>query len=157
MVDSTQSEHNFFQFDPHQIGQDWALTGTKARNPAMKMSSFGDLFYGGRMSTDYTRTVLDFEDKTTLENPRLTPFTQEAEYEDNPYVADSTVKKTRDDQMFKMGMSNDRGTNVDYPGHDVSDTNVVVGSMTAGKNYPTEGWRSFGGKYDFPVAYNGTL
>jgi hypothetical protein len=157
MSDSTQNEFNFFQFDPHQIGQDWKPAGAQHRAPAMKMSNFGALFYGGRMSADYTRTELDYQDKTDLENPELDPFTQDAEYEDNPFVADSSVKRTKDDQMFKMGMSNERGTQINYPGHDVSDTDVVVGTMTAGKNYPTEGWRSFGGKYDFPVAYDGTL
>lgn len=157
MADTTQSEYNFFQFDPNQVGKDWASSGVQDRAPGLKMSNFGDLFYGARMSADYTRTNLDFEDKTELENPELDPFTQDAEHEDNPYVAGSSIKRIKDDQMFKMGMSNERGTQIDYPANDVSSTNVVRGSMTAGKNYPTEGWRSFGGKYDFPLAYNGTL
>jgi hypothetical protein len=33
---------------------------------------------------------------------------------------------------------------------------VDAAGMNAYKNYPTEGWRSFGGKYDF-LPYTGVL
>jgi hypothetical protein len=157
MADSTQSEHNYFQFDPRQLGTDWAPGTQQDRVPGMRLSSFGDLNYGLRMSHDYTRTDLGFKFKVEKENPDIPPFLQEAEYDENPYVWGSTVKKVRDDQMFKMGMANNRGTNIDQPAFDVMDTNLVHGAQTAGKNYPTEGWRSFGGKYDFAEQYRGIV
>jgi hypothetical protein len=49
-----------------------------------------------------------------------------------------------------MGMTDNRGNSVDLPAHDVSDKDLVDPSgMVAGKNWPSEGWRSYGGKYDF--------
>ena len=44
---------------------------------------------------------------------------------------------------------------------DVMDSKAVAAAGMAGsgyesiKNYPTEGWKSFGGKYDKPIAYKG--
>jgi hypothetical protein len=157
MADTTQSEHNYFQFDPSQLGKDWAPGTQQDRAPDMMMSNFGALNYGPRMSQDYTRTDLGFKFKVEKENPEIPSFLQEAEYDENPYVWGSTVKRTLDDQMFKMGMANNRGTIIAQPMFDVMDTNLVHGALTAGKNYPTEGWRSFGGKYDYAEQYRGVV
>ena len=92
--------------------------------------------------------------------------------EQNPYIWGSTVKRFRDDQFFRMTMehypyrdgledfgdySADDPHYVDKPKHDVMDTDEVQAEgMNAYKNYPSEGWRSFGGKYDF-LPYTGVL
>lgn len=121
-----------------------------------KVSNFGSLAVGNRMSSDYTRTDLTLKTKDELADwKRITDFDQDAERNEKPYVLGSTVKRVRDDQFFRMTMSNNRGLQLDQPKKDVSDTDVVSASgMVAGKNWPTEGWRSFGGKFDF-VPYVG--
>lgn len=162
MVDSTQSHWNFFQFDPTQLGSDWAVGdgAQQRRSPHMKMSNFGALNYGGRFSFDYTRTDFEFEEKDEMQGADkfgMHSLTQDAEKNENPLVAGSTVKYTRDDQFIRTGMSRGGTHEADAPGYDVSDTNVSRGPWTAGVNYPTEGWRSFGGKYDYSRPYDGTL
>jgi hypothetical protein len=77
----------------------------------------------------------------------------------------STVKYTRDDQFIRMGMSRNTGTTaaateIDQPMFDVMDekerTAAGINATTNKtiKNWPSEGWRSFGGKYDF-MPYSG--
>ena len=78
----------------------------------------------------------------------------------NPYLWGSTVKLTRDDQFVRMTMSKESGAEFDPPKFDVMDTKertaegMAATSNTAIKNWPSEGWRSFGGKYDF-LPYQG--
>lgn len=152
------SEHSFYQIEHTGVNAPTSGPGVTTRDPNMKVSNFGALFFGSRMSSDYTRTTLDFAEKGIMEGADsfgMHDLVQDAEMNENPLLAGSSLKYTRDDQMFKMGMANDRGTNIDQPMFDVMDTNEVSGSFTSGKNYPSEGWRSFGGKYDFAVAYQG--
>lgn len=130
----------------------------------MKISNFGALWVGARNTADYTKVKYGFAAKGLLEGAAefgLHGVVQDAEKNENPLVWGSTVKYTRNDEMFKMGMSSDdTGTKsisylVSFPKFDVMDTDVVDASgMTTKKNYPTEGWRSFGGKYDF-LPYTG--
>jgi hypothetical protein len=48
-------------------------------------------------------------------------------------------------------MSNGEGTQVDAPNFDVMDSRErTIDGTLIGMNWPGEGWRSFGGKYDFP-------
>jgi len=48
--------------------------------------------------------------------------------------------------------------NVDIFHSDVSDMEESnAGDMDQYKNYPSEGYRSFGGKYDFHEDYNGLV
>lgn len=151
-----------------------------------KMSNFGALNIGNRMaqSVDYTRTVLTYISKDDLSNwkvitaddgPGRLVGMRGTTVDHNPYLWGSTVKKFRDDQFFRMdmehpvtssGLLNDSslaslypaGTPADIakPTFDVMDTNEVSSGMDQYKNYPTEGYRSFGGKYDF-LPYIGTL
>lgn len=149
---------------------------TVIRRPfAMKMSNFGALDVSNRLSWDYTRTnTMSFkakgesedinvitEDTGMGQNVRLFGVT----VNHNPYLVGSTVKLTRDDQFLRMTMSKDTGTStaatqVDLPKFDVMDTNertaegMALTANTAIKNWPSEGWRSFGGKYDF-LPYQG--
>jgi len=116
------------------------------------------------VANDYTRVAYGFAGKGAMEGAAefgLHDVVQDAEMNENPLVWDSTVKYTRNDEMFKMGMAtDDTGSKkvtyaVSLPKADVMDTNLVKASgMTSKKNYPTEGWRSFGGKYDF-LPYSG--
>jgi len=152
----------------------------------MRISNFGALWIGNRMSqdVDYTRTQLTFATKDDLSNWKM--ITEDdgpgrllgmrgTSVDQNPYIWGSTVKKARDDQFLRMDMEHPvtsasllgdaslaplypAGTPADIakPEFDVMDTNVVQSGMEKYKNYPTEGWRSFGGKYDF-LPYIGTL
>jgi hypothetical protein len=149
-----------FNFDFFQIphtGVDSATKGNAVmtRDLDMKMSNFGAMNTGARMASDYTRTTLDFVSK--LENPTIPPFMQDAESIDNPLVWGSTVKYTRDDQFIRMGMSTSAGTGIDQPATDVMDQKERTpgGDYANIKNWPSEGWRSFGGKYDFQTPYAG--
>ena len=136
-------------------------------------------------SVDYTRTELTYVTKDNLADWKVMTADDGAPYGDglrgttvdyNPYIWGSTVKKARDDQFFRMTMEHSQtspslladdnfsslypasaSTSLDKPMFDVMDTNLVdAEGMNAYKNYPSEGWRSFGGKYDF-LPYTGVL
>ena len=160
------NEFEFYQI-PH-VGVDSTTYGVpvKTRDLDMRLSNFGALSVGNRLSIDYTRTdTMAFANKGILEGAAefgLHALTQDAEMNKNPLVWGSTVKYTRNDEMFKMGMDTDatgdksKSYPVSFPKFDVMDTNLVKASgVTALKNWPSEGWRSFGGKYDFHEAYSG--
>jgi hypothetical protein len=152
---------------------------TTIRRPIdMKISNFGALGVGSRLSSDYTRiNTMTFkfkgesedwskitEDTGVGQNVRLFGVTTNR----NPYVVGSSVKFVRDDQFIRMTMSRNTGTataatEVDPPKFDVMDTKertaVGINASTNAtlKNWPSEGWRSFGGKYDFLPYYGGNL
>jgi len=134
------------------------------RSLNMVMSNFGSLNVGLRNSVDYTKTVLTFKAKDeSFDWSAVVPSWQFAERNENPYVAGSSVKFVRDDQFIRMGMSKDSGASIDVPKFDVMDTNqstaegINLSTNTNLKNWPAEGWRSFGGKYDFLPYSGGTL
>ena len=170
-----------FYFDFYQIPAtgvdepdlDGARDGTSIpirRSADMKISNFGALQIGARLADDYTRTnTMAFkakgesedvnvitEDTGMGQNVRLFGVT----VNHNPYLWGSTVKLTRDDQFVRMTMSKESGAEFDPPKFDVMDTKertaegMAATSNTAIKNWPSEGWRSFGGKYDF-LPYQG--
>lgn len=160
------SEYDFYQIDATGVSEsdrdDYTRTDistTIRRASDSKISLFGTNNVGARRASDYTKTALDFQSKDELADYAVqtadTGMGQNVSGRGitiihNPYVLGSTVKKVRDDQFFRMTMSNDRGASIDAPKFDVMDTNLVDASdMVAGKNWPTEGWRSYGGKYDF--------
>jgi len=153
-----------FNFDMFQIGQTGVGGETKGnsvqtRDLDMKISNFGALKNGSRSSTDYTMVLNNFKDKDEIENPNIPSFVQDGESDNHPLVWGSTVKYVRDDQLIRMGNTTTIGGYIDMPKFDVSDTNVANMDVTIGfnsiKNWPTEGWRSYGGKYDFSEAYQG--
>jgi len=154
------------------------------RKSDMRISNFGTLFIGPRMSADYTRTELTWSDKdkfsdwklaATDDGPGRLLGMRGTSVDQNPYLWGSTVKKVRDDQFFRMDMEHSPtspelladdsfaslypagdAADIAKPKFDVMDTDLVNGGMEQYKNYPTEGWRSFGGKYDF-LPYTGVL
>ncbi len=158
------NEFEFYQI-PH-TGVDSTTYGVpvQTRDLNMRMSNFGALWIGPRSTADYSKVVYGFEAKGELEGAAefgLHTLTQDAEKNENPLVWGSTVKYTRNDEMFKMGMSSDDTGDksisylVQFPKFDVMDTKLVdAAGMTTLKNWPSEGWRSFGGKYDF-LPYSG--
>lgn len=133
-------------------------TGDKIRRSvSMKMSNFGASKVGDMMSSDYTRIVLSFANKDNSSDwSSIVPVWQFAEKNENPLLVGETLKYTRDDQFIRMGMSKDSGASIDLPGFDVMDTNLVDAEAMVAfddaylMNWPTEGFRTFGGKYDFP-------
>jgi hypothetical protein len=162
-----------FNFDNFQISATGveepdldAQTRTDANVPIrrsvdMKVSNFGALSVGAVMSTDYTRINLGFMAKDDSSDVNvIRPEWQFAEKNENPLLAGSSIKYTRDDQFIRMGMSHDEGAQIDEPGFDVMDTDVVTAEGMVAftnyslKNWPTEGFRTFGGKYDF-LPYQG--
>jgi len=174
-----------FYFDFHQIPHtgvvepdlEAARSGVSSviRRPlAMKMSNFGALEVGHRLSSDYTRTntmafkakgesedwAIITEDTGVGSNIRLFGVT----VNHNPYIWGSSVKLTRDDQFLRMTMAKDTDSvSIDLPKFDVMDEKErtaagINATSNAGlKNWPSEGWRSFGGKYDFLPYSGGTL
>jgi hypothetical protein len=134
---------------------------------------------------DYTRTELTYITKDKLSDLNVITADDGAPYggglrgttvEYNPYLWGSTVKRARDDQFFRMTMEHSStsptllgdddfsslypagaAASIDKPTFDVMDTDAAQAEgMNAYKNYPSEGWRSFGGKYDF-LPYTGIL
>jgi len=152
------------EYEKYQIphtGVDSTTLGvpTQSRSLHEKMSNWNAPYVDARMpaSQDYTRTVLSYQFKDDISDwHAVVPEWQYAERDENPYVLNSSVKRVRDDQFFRMFMSNDRGTEIDPPKFDVMDTKVAsAAGMTSGKNYPTEGWKSYGKKYDGNQPYVG--
>jgi hypothetical protein len=177
---------DFFQIphvgvdEPDRAAYTRSDVSTTIRRPlAMKLSNFGAMAVGARMPAgqDYTRVNLGFkakgesedwavitEDTGIGQNVRLFGTT----VNHNPMIWGSSVKYTRDDQFIRMTMSKDTGTStlatqVDPPMFDVMDekeikaAGLVATSNSNIKNWPSEGWRSFGGKYDFLPYSGGTL
>lgn len=166
------SEYSFYQID-HRGASDPsspedARTDTNVvirREFDSKISLFGSHNVGARMSSDYTRTNLCFKSKDELADHNVQMADtgvganvagRSITVNHNPYILGSTVKRVRDDQFTRMSMSNDRGAQINAPKFDIMDTDLVAASgLIAGKNWPSEGWRSFGGKYDFEEVYSG--
>jgi hypothetical protein len=139
-----------------------SATGTQIRRAfGARISNFGAQDVTVRRSDDYTKTQLGFKNKGELENPRVTygfGLNNDPTANHNPYVWGSTVKKVRADELTMQHMDSRNARDPQKPAMDVMDTKVVQASgMAAPKKYPTEGWKSFGGKYDGYAAYNGVL
>jgi len=135
------------------------------RSSDMKLSNFGAGNVGGRMTSDYTRTLLSFKSKDELSDINVITADGGIDSRDttvnyNPLVAGSTVKYTRDDQFIRMIMSKDNGAQIEPPKFDVMDSKestaegIAAATYSTIKNWPAEGWRTFGGKYDF-LPYTG--
>jgi len=158
---------DFFQVQPHKLEADWAVPDPTVAGNAQAMrhydaiiSNFNAMYRGARMATDRTRTTLDFAKQ---QNPKemvgVGHGTDWAEYNYNPYVLGNTVKRVLDDQAHKMMMDHDRGAAHSIFHIDVSDMDeVTAAGIAAGLsflNYPTEGWSTFGKKYDKHAVYVG--
>jgi len=158
----TTYNFDFFQIQPHKVDDDWS-TGNEAaslRQYDARISNFNAMYHGARMAADRTRTTLDFAKQQNPQERVGVGFgTDWAEYNYNPYVLGDTIKRILNDQAHKMMMDHDTGVAHSIFHMDVSDMDeVTAAGIYAGQsflNYPTEGWRSFGGKYDKHTAYQG--
>jgi len=164
------------QPDTEVVRADGSYGKTRINRPfAMRISNFGALDVANRLSWDYTRTnTMSFKAKGESEDINVitedTGVGQNVRLfgvivNHNPYLWGSSIKLKRDDQFIRMTMSKDTGTTtaateIDPPKFDVMDTKertaegIAAASNSNLKNWPSEGWRSFGGKYDF-LPYNG--
>ena len=152
-----------FNFDfyqtPHTGVEDTtAPSNQQTRAMDMKMSNFGALQYGPRSTDDYTRTLTgNFKAKGDLENPVVPSFAMDAEFDMNPFVWGSTVKRVRNDEFTVMGLGSRRDVEASLPGFDVMDTDVAnPAGFQAPRHYPSEGWRTFGGRTGGPFNYDPT-
>lgn len=139
------------------------------RHRNMTMSNFGAYFVDNRSSDDYTKTQMTYKFKDDIGDVSVVkPEWQYAERNENPLVAGSTVKYTRDDKFIIMSMhgwDSDAAAQITipFPAFDVMDTKEATAaginatSNANMKNWPSEGWRSFGGKYDFLPYAGGVL
>jgi hypothetical protein len=159
-----------------QVRADGSNGKTVIRRPFdMRISNFGSLDVANRFSWDYTRTnTMSFKAKGESEDINVltedTGIGQNVKLfgvsvNHNPHIWGDSIKYVRDDQFIRMTMSRDTGTStaateIDPPAFDVMDTKestaegIAAVSNSNLKNWPSEGWRSFGGKYDF-LPYSG--
>lgn len=167
---------DFFQIphtgvqEPDLVSARTDVNATIRRPSDMKISNFGALNVGNRLSHDYTRSntmVFTFKGETedwakategTGMGQNVGLFGVNVNH--NPYLPGSSVKYSRDDQFIRMSMSRNTGTSttateIGLPTFDIMDSKdrtvsgIAEDPNAAIKNWPSEGWRSFGGKYDF--------
>jgi|WetSurSiteA1Bulk_404760.scaffolds.fasta_scaffold01113_14 hypothetical protein len=151
-----------FQLDPNVIGNDWVFSGDQVhanRAPGTKISNFNYYFAGARMSQDRTKTVFDFKNE---ENPERTIGAGFAGwgvdwslFNYNPYGGRGDGLnpnfRVKNDWLQITGMGN-----IDVVTRDVMDKkNVDPSGMSAYRNYPTEGYNSFGKKGDKRWSWQG--
>lgn len=149
----------------------------RMRRFGTRVAKFNVDYFGPRLSQDYTRTTLGFASKGDFENPpfqdhekhqggeymmvgRGSQNDSQGRFVYNPFQWGKTAAHLRmlDDSMFVMGMYHggrnlpdygDTGADMVYPRRDVMDEKMTKASgMEQYKNYPKEGWASFGRKYD---------
>ena len=148
--------HSFFQIPQTGLECDWPSLDPQARCPEMRMSNFGALNYGVRCAIDYTKVASGFKAKDELQNPTIPSYSQEAEYDRNPYVWGSTTKHIWNDELRIMTLGSRTMAGDRLPGMDVSDTKVAHSTPKDGNmslNYPTEGYKPFGGRVAGPCGY----
>ena len=154
MVDA----YNFEGFQIPHVGINGGMTGgvsAQGREFDSRISNFGALVGGLRLSEDYTRTTLGSKDKDELMNPVIYEIWQDANFNENPFVWGGTVKRIRNDELRIMGLgARVGGSSHDRPNADVMDTNLVVDDgSNAPKYFPDEGWHNLGGRTGGPFGY----
>ncbi len=160
----TTDQFDNYQLDPNTLGDDWVFSGDEVhlnRAPKGKISNPQYYFVGARYGADRTRTVFDFSDKGRTENPMkgyadhnwaihdgyIGHGVDWSEFNYNPYGGryDGLNPNFRvmNDWLWIMGMGSTDG--LDKPAHDVMDRKESdADGMEMYKNYPTEGYSSFG-------------
>jgi len=156
------NQYDNFQFNPGSIGSDWKFGSQAAydmRPFAARIARWNIDYAGARSGIDYTRTSLGFAFKGNIENPKKQVGvgfgTDRDAYNYNPFVWGYAVahRRMNNDPMFKI--TEKRGT-VSQPAKDVMDEKEVKATgMSQYQNYPSEGWSSFGKKYDKERAWAG--
>ena len=132
----SNNEFNFFQL---YTGIEGGMGKDNQHRPFDKrMSNYGAMDKG-------TRFAYSFKDERA--NPMLRDI--DKHIIDNPFVEGSSIKYVRDDKFIRMSMGD-----VSTVGKDVSDR--VKADANSDYYMPAEGWRSLGGKIDFPRQYQGS-
>lgn len=141
-----------FQLNPNDIGSDWVFSGDAAVgnvSPNSKISNYNAYFVGARMSTDRTRTTLGGPD------PKINPERVIGDgyagfgvdwgmFNYNPYSKINPNFRVNNDWLKITGLGG-----IGVVTDDVMDADEVTASgMVQYRNYPTEGWNSFGKKGD---------
>ncbi|MHA2217659.1 MAG: hypothetical protein ACXADW_14000 [Candidatus Hodarchaeales archaeon] len=147
-----------FQVTPHSVGD---VRGNHTRPPGSKISNYNVLFKGARKSQDYTLTTFEgIEDQHRNPQKGYTdhawPITDQyiahdtdwALFEYNPYghskdtasFTNPNRRRLTDNWAKVIGVGE-----VDTPQQDILDTDVISG-MVQYRNYPDEGYSSFGKK-----------
>jgi len=149
------NEYDFFQIPRAGVDDTTLGVAVQTRSADMKISDFNAAYVGLRRGDDYTRTTQGFAEKEASSHwAAIIPQWQDAEMDDNPYLPGSTLKRVRDDQFIRLGMAKDSGAFFSVPRADHSDTKQAEADVEI--YMPIEGWRSFGGKYDFSIPYQGS-
>lgn len=152
---------NGFQIPHTGLSCEGPLGDQQSRCVDAKMSNFGALAYGIRSASDYTKLEKGFKSKGELENPTI-PYFQPtgnggnwSNAINNPYLVGSTTHKVRNDELAVMLLGSRNADSVSQPNFDVMDTNLVWDTTVSGVplNFPTEGWKTFGGRVAGPFDY----
>jgi hypothetical protein len=152
-----------YQVNPNTIGDDWVFSGDQAhmnRAPRTRISNFNYYFTGPRMTTDRTKTVFGYAHHEALHKTDGSLFETHDGYlghgvdwgmfNYNPYgrqgggLNQNPNFRVLNDWLQITGLGN-----ISVVTDDVMDQDEVNASgMVQYRNYPTEGWNSFGKKYD---------
>ena len=147
-----------YQLNPNSIGDGWTFSGDQVhlnRRPDGQMSNFSYYFVGPRMSSDHTRTLLGGPDprinpERTIGDGFLGHGVDWSLFNYNPYQivgvngGFNPNLRVMNDWLQITGMGD-----IDVVTDDVMDQDEVKASgIVQYMNYPTEGWSSFGKKYD---------
>lgn len=143
-----------FQLNPNEIGSDWKFEGQQVagnRSPNSKMSNPQYHFVGERYNADRTRVVMDFQREENPEREIGDGFGGHgidwSLFNYNPYgklAGENPNFRVMNDWLQITGLGD-----IDIETADVMDKDVVAAEgMIQYRNYPTEGYNSFGKKGD---------
>lgn len=138
-----------YQLDPSAIGSDWAFSGDEVhmnRAPGSKISNPQYYFTNARYSADRTRVTFDYptemNPERTIGAGYLGHGVDWSLFNYNPYSTTNPNFRVLNDWLKITGMGG-----INKPSKDVSDEKESKASgMVAYKNYPAEGYNSFGKK-----------
>lgn len=141
-----------YQLNPSTLGSDWKFSGDQAtinRAPNGALSNYNARFVGARMSFDRTRTTLGGSDPNI--NPKREIGAGYAGFgvdwslfNYNPYSKVNPNFRVNNDWLKITGLGG-----IDVVTDDVMDKDEVsADGMVQYRNYPTEGYNSFGKKGD---------
>lgn len=157
--DDSKGQFNGFQLDPSTVGEDWAFSGDQAhgnRPPDSKISNPQYHFVGAKSSADRTKVVFGHDREQNPQNwdigdGELGQGVNWALFNYNPYgrqdVWNSTVDQNPNFRVMNDWLKITGLGDINVPEDGFSDKNEVSATgMVQYRNYPTEGYHSFGGK-----------
>lgn len=159
------AKYNFNDFQIPHTGLDnqGPLGDQQTRVPEAMLSNFGALNYGNRDSSDYTQVAEGFKSKDEWQNPDVPLFQPTGNggnvgnAVNNPFASGSSVHKVRADELAVMTLGSRKSMGIKQPMMDTMDTDLVWDTTISGTpnlNFPTEGYKFFGGRTGGPFAYS---